>query len=159
MPAIQAPSRGVKGPSAATAPVDHGDKTQYTSLGSLMALMIEGLIVHQQSLKLLAKNLSDNASVQMFWNNANKRIHYSVVPVGASQATIAHIQNDNSNYDAERQNIEDLLITLRQTAHVSMTDASAETNAVQQQSAQLSFLLRNWASAAQSFIGMTSQGG
>lgn len=124
-----------------------------------MALIIECLTLHQKSLVILADQLQNNADTQMFWNDANKRIHYAEVPANASNAEIEKVQDENRNFDAERQNIENLLITLRQTAHVAMTDASAETNAVQQAAAEVSFTLRTWASEAQVIIQMTSQGG
>ena len=141
------------------APTNHSPTASAnTSLSAVMALIIDGLTLHQQNLKTLASQLNQNASVQMFWNDANKRIHYAVVSANATNGEIERVQDENRNFDAQRQNIEDLLITLRQNSHVSMTQASAETNAVSQSAAQVSFTLRTWASEAQVIIQMTGQG-
>ncbi|MFN0065017.1 MAG: DUF720 domain-containing protein [Chlamydiales bacterium] len=126
---------------------DAGKKESNANIyAAIFILFMESLTTRQTGLTVLAKELEENANIQQRYNDEDAKIRYTVCPVGANTATLNRVQNENANYDAMRENIQNYLITARQTGHVMMTEASSDTNTVEQISSEASFLLQSYVS-------------
>ncbi|MCH9610499.1 MAG: hypothetical protein S4CHLAM81_01430 [Chlamydiales bacterium] len=148
-----APGSDVRG----GAPVDHsafGGNGKTLPEEAIMILLIEGLKLHKANLKVKADQLEGSAAEQNRIENAVKEIHNVIPDTNATNAELQHDNALNQQLNSVRSNFEDVLITLRQTAHVLMSESSQETNEVQQASSVVSFVLKTYLSEGAQIVKM-----
>ena len=124
---------------------------------AVMILIIQCLKLHKENLSIRADQLKANADLQNYWEKEIQGIHNIIPDADADNKTITRDQAINQAKGNERANDEDILITTRQQAHILMTDASTETNEVQQASAIVSFVLKTYLSEGKVIVDMTSR--
>ncbi len=137
-------------------PVDNNqfDLTKEIPEYAIMLLIIMCLKLHQGNLEIQADQLQGNAGLQEYWETQIKNIHNIIPPKDAGNYTLEQISAENAAKGTERANDEDILITQRQEAHILMTQASSETNEVQQAASVVSFVLQTYLSEGKVIVGM-----
>lgn len=104
---------------------------------ALVIMALLGLLdTQQQGATLQAAEIKNYANLQNYYNDQIGKIKFSVLPAGAKTATINRVQMDNEHYTIERANIQDELLTARQTGSVVITQASATMDIIQQDSSE-----------------------
>lgn len=111
-------------------------------LYSVFSLLIEAIKIRQNTVLIQSEQLNDNTNIQQQLNKETNAIKFAVVPSGANQAEITKTQNINQNYSAERNNLQDLLITARQNGQIILTNTSTNINIMQQLAAKDSSFLK-----------------
>lgn len=102
----------------------------------LFYLLLQAMNVRQGTIVTQSKQIGDNANAQNEMNKANGNIHFSILPPNATENQIDQVQEANQEYAAERQNIQNMLITARQNAQVMMTQTTTNVNILEQDASQ-----------------------
>lgn len=124
-------------------PGDHTLSIKFgTLLYSVFSLLIDSIKIRQNTILIQSEQLNDNTNIQQQLNQETNAIKFAVVPSDASQAEITKTQNINQNYSAERNNLQDLLITARQNGQIILTNTSTNINIMQQLAAKDSSFLK-----------------
>lgn len=119
----------------------------------LFFLILDAASLRQQTVFIQAKAIESNASAQAADNKLDKSLQFKSIPVGAKTSTINRIQNQNQGIAAQRENIQNCLITLRQQSQVMMTQTSTNVNTLQQDTSMDS----GWLSTMQSIYQAINQ--
>lgn len=109
-------------------------KADYFSM--LFYLLLQAMNIRQGTIVTQSKQIGDNANAQNEMNKANGNIHFSILPPNATENQIDQVQEANQEYAAERQNIQNMLITARQNAQVMMTQTTTNVNILEQDASQ-----------------------
>lgn len=108
----------------------------------LFFLLLDAMTVRQNTILTQSKMITANSNAQNLLNKQNGDIKFSSIKYGATQATINRIQDRNQQYANDRQNLQNNLITLRQTGQVEMTGASTDVNILEQDASENSGWLK-----------------
>ncbi len=125
---------GAAAPSSGDPSTGDSQKMNYYSI--IFLLLVSAMTIRQGTVLTESKQISDNASAQNQLNKANAAIRFSQLPPNANTSAINRVQDQNEQYSAERENLQNSLITLRQTAQVMMTQASTNVNILQQDASE-----------------------
>lgn len=125
-----APASNAAGPAF---PFGDG-KVNYAVL--VFYLLMDSMQIRQNTVMTQSKDIASNASAQNALNNRNASIKFSILPDNAGNATINRVQEINQQYAAVREDIQNNLITARQTAQVLMTQTSTNVNILQQDASE-----------------------
>lgn len=123
----------------------------------LFLLLLEAMTVRQNTILTQSKMIAANSHAQNLLNKANGEIKFSSIHYGATQATINRIQDRNQQYAADRQNLQNNLITLRQTGQVEMTGASTDVNILEQDASENSGWIKTLSTIFSVIDEMTQQ--
>lgn len=121
---------------------DGGNISQFSYFAILFYLLLEAMEVRQSTVMSQSKMIAANAAAQNRLNKENANIKFSILPYNAKTATINRVQDENQEYAAQRENIQNSLITLRQNAQVQMTQASTNVNILEQDASENSGWLK-----------------
>lgn len=108
----------------------------------LCAVLSESTFITEVNVKERSTILSFNADAQSQLNAENSAIQFEIAPPGANNQEITRVQQINNQRAAVRSDIQNELVTCRQTGQVEMTGASTTINCLEQQSAQFSGWLK-----------------
>lgn len=108
------------------------DMSKCNYFGALFIVLLDAMTVRQNTVLSESKEISSNASIQNKLNNLNAGIKFSILADGATIAEINRVQDQNQQYAALREDIQNALITARQRAQVTMTRTSTDVNLLQQ---------------------------
>lgn len=111
-------------------------------LYSVFSLLIDSIKIRQNTILIQSEQLNENTNIQQQLNQETNAIKFAIVSSDAKQAEITKIQNINQNYSAERNNLQDLLITARQNGQIILTNTSTNINIMQQLAAKDSSFLK-----------------
>lgn len=121
-------------------------KANNPDTGALFAvvfmLCLEAVSARQGVVLTQSKRLECNVSAQNKENRRLGHIPFSQVPDGAKTATINRVQDNNEHYSQVRQDIQNNLITLRQSSQVLMTQTSTNVNVLEQDASMLSYEIK-----------------
>lgn len=131
------------------------DKKKLNLYTLLFFLLLQAMEVRQGTIVIESKQLEINASIQNGLNKENGNIHFSVVPPNATQNQINAVQEDNEEYAAMRENIQNILLTVRQSAEILMTQASTNVDLLQQNATENAGWLKLLSTLYQVIIEMT----
>jgi hypothetical protein len=112
------------------------DPHEYRNYAALFLLLLTSMSIRHDTLVTQAKQIETNAAMQNELNIENGNIRFSLLPPQATQNQINAVQDANEEHAAQRQNLQNALITLRQTAQVTMTQASTNVNIMQQDASE-----------------------
>ena len=119
------------------------DKSQpFSYFAVLFFLLMQAMEVRQGSVLTQSKVLQANSQAQNELNKENGNIKFSILPPNAKNPTINRVQEENQDKASERENIQNNLITCRQTAQVEMTQASTNVDILQQDASENSGWLK-----------------
>jgi hypothetical protein len=113
-----------------------GDPSNMNYFTVLFYLLLSAMQVRQSTVMTQSKNIEMNASIQNQLNNENASIKFSILTPNANNAEINAVQTKNQQYAALRENIQNSLITARQSAEVLMTQTSTNVNILQQDASE-----------------------
>ena len=130
----QAPAHQTGQSNTSQAP--SGDPNQFNYYAVLFYLLLSSMTIRQSTVLIESKQISENASAQNQLNKENADIRFSILPSNAKTNTINKVQDQNEQYAAIRENIQNSLITARQVAQVTMTQASTNVNILQQDASE-----------------------
>ncbi|MCB1180602.1 MAG: DUF720 domain-containing protein [Chlamydiia bacterium] len=101
-------------------------------------LLINSMEIRQNTVVTMAGQLQTNAAIQKKLNAENAAISFAQVPDGPNvgQATINRIQDENEEKTKDRQDIQNELITERQSAQVQMTNTNTNVNFAEQDASE-----------------------
>jgi hypothetical protein len=102
----------------------------------LFYLLLSSMTIRQSTVMTQSKQICANASIQDRLNKMNADIKFSILPENAKTEDINRVQEENQQYAALRQNIQNMLITARQNAQVMMTQTSTNVNILQQDASE-----------------------
>ncbi|MBF5050433.1 Uncharacterized protein CLAVI_000035 [Candidatus Clavichlamydia salmonicola] len=135
----------------ATSTTAKTNKTDFSSLiYASFFLLLSAINLRQSTIHILSQELSSNTTLQQSLNTQTSSISFAVTPDGATQTQITQIQNQNQNYSAQRANIQNLLITTRQTGQTVLANTSTSINLLQQLAAQDSAFLTSLSAISKS---------
>lgn len=103
-------------------------------------VLVGAMEIRQKTVLAQSKIVQANSDAQNELNKENGEIKFSILPSGAGNATINRVQDQNQQYAAMRENIQNALITCRQDAQVEMTQTSTNVNILEQDASEDS----NW---------------
>jgi hypothetical protein len=109
-----------------------GKKEKIDIFMILFLALLEAMQKRQDTVVIQSKEIKLNADMQQKLNDLDSAIKFSIIPSKATTAEIDHVQEVNQQYAAMRQNIENELLTIRQTAQVTMTQATTNIDMLQQ---------------------------
>lgn len=104
--------------------------------GALFCIILSAMTIRQNTVITESKQIDANASIQNQLNKSNAGIKFSAIPAHAHTATINRIQEKNQQYAAEREDLQNQLITARQNGQVMMTQTSTNVNILQQDASE-----------------------
>ena len=134
VPSSQAPAPQTGKSNTPQAP--NGDPNQFNYYAVLFYLLLSSMTIRQSTVLTESKQISENASAQNQLNKENADIQFSILPSNAKTNTINKVQDQNEQYAAIRENIQNSLITAGQVAQVTMTQASTNVNILQQDASE-----------------------
>ncbi|MCC5832876.1 MAG: DUF720 domain-containing protein [Chlamydiales bacterium] len=102
----------------------------------VFAVLLSAMETRQNTVLSQSKILSTNSSAQNRLNKENGAIKFSMIPYKAGTATINRVQAQNEEYAAMRENLQNMLITCRQTAQVEMTQTSTNVQILEQDASE-----------------------
>lgn len=108
----------------------------------LFFLLLESMQIRQDTLVTGADQIEQNALMQDKLNKDNADIHFAILPPNATKDQINQVQEENEEYAAEREDIQNQEITTRQNAEVLMTQASTNVDILQQDASENSGWLK-----------------
>lgn len=123
-----APTEGTQG----AVPTKGASKKDSNYFSVVYLTLLDAMTIRQDTVLNQSKSIEQNAQEQDSLNKANSEIKFSVLPPSAKQSTINRVQDQNEVYAQERQNIQNKLITARQSAQVQMTEAGTNVQILQQ---------------------------
>lgn len=109
---------------------DPGGKANLYNL--IFYLLLEAMNTRQQTVYTQANELSSNANAQNKENTRDKGIKFHQLPDKPTNGQINQVQDENEKAAAQRENIQNDLITLRQNGQVLMTEANTNVNTLEQ---------------------------
>lgn len=115
---------------------------KFSYFAVLFYLLMSAMSIRQNTVITQSKEISSNASIQNRLNKENEAIKFSILPSKAKTATINRVQDENEQYAAVREDIQNSLITARQNAQVMMTQTSTNVNILQQDASENSGWLK-----------------
>lgn len=116
-------------------------------------VLLEAMQVRQGTVLTQSKEVTANAAAQNKLNKENGQIKYAILPPGADNATINRVQEENQQYAAMREDIQNELITTRQNGQVEMTQTSTNVNILQQDTSENS----KWIKALNTIFNVINQ--
>jgi len=105
-------------------------------------ILVESMTIRQTTVLTQSKVIAANSSAQNALNKANANIKFSILPPNAGNATINRVQDENEQYAAMREDIQNSLITCRQDAQVDMTQTTTNVNILEQDASENSGMLK-----------------
>lgn len=142
-------------PKKIVAGQSNGINPQFSYFAIIFYLLLSSMTIRQNTVITQSKEISTNASIQNRLNKQNADIKFSILKPGAKTATINRVQDENEQYAALRENIQNSLITARQNAQVMMTQASTNVNVLQQDASENSGWLKTLNTIFQVIVQMT----
>ncbi len=113
-----------------------GDGQQVDPYCLVFMLLLDAMDIRQQTVTVQAKQLSDNAAMQELKNLVESQYTYIQIPEKATQDDINRIQAQNQQISAQKANIQNQIITLRQNGQVEMTSVNSNVNTLEQEASQ-----------------------
>lgn len=149
--------KGAKAPQAGVAGAGFPDlgKKHFSYFAILFYLLLEAMSVRQNTVLSESKELGENTSIQNKLNKEDQAIKFAFVPSNATSAEINQVQEENEQYAAAREDIQNNLITARQVAQVTMTRTSTNVNILQQDASENSGWLKTLNNMFRGIIEMT----
>lgn len=106
-------------------------------------VLLTAMQIRQNTVITQSNDISANATLQNALNKRNALINFSLLPPGFSkldpnkqQDIINLIEEQNQEYAAQREDVQNSLITARQSAQVLMTETSTNVNLLQQDTSE-----------------------
>ncbi len=113
-----------------------GGTPKFNYFTILFYLLVDAMQTRQDTVLTQSKVLEANSAAQNKLNKENAQIKFSILPEGANNPTINRVQDQNQQYAASREDIQNALITCRQTAQVEMTQTTTNVNILQQDASE-----------------------
>ncbi|MCH9627033.1 MAG: hypothetical protein S4CHLAM2_06670 [Chlamydiales bacterium] len=113
-----------------------GQTPKFNYFTILFYLLVDAMQTRQDTVLTQSKVLEANSAAQQKLNKENAQIKFSILPEGAKNPTINRVQDQNQQYAASREDIQNSLITCRQTAQVEMTQTTTNVNLLQQDASE-----------------------
>lgn len=104
--------------------------------------LLESVNVTQNLASTVSQMVELNASMQEDKNKLISEFQFRILPTDAKTNTINAVNEWNQNVTFDRQNIQSVVITLRQRGRTAMTQAQVTINYLQQNSSELTAILK-----------------
>ncbi len=154
---ISAP-KNIPSPAPGTKPSDDPSPFEFNKLNYfsvLFILLLSAMSNREETVYTASKEISANATAQNRLNALNAAIRYVTLPPNATQGEIDRVQDQNQQITAIRSDIQNALLTTRQTGQVMMTQASTNVDILQQDASQTSGLLDTMKTILQEIADIT----
>lgn len=138
-------------------PSDSFDPKDLNYFSAIFYVLLTSMQIRQTTVITESKDLCNNASQQNVLNDQNANVQFSILPTGAKTATINRVQTENQQYAALRENFQNMLITSRQNAQVTMTQTSTNVNILQEDASEDSGYLQTLNTVFQVIDEMTQR--
>lgn len=96
----------------------------------------QSVLVAQQNLEIIAKEIQDNASAQTFLNNQEALYQYVTIPKNklndSSAAVLQNVQATNQAVGASRQALQNQISGLGNASQISTSNLNSNNNIIQQ---------------------------